>query len=74
MKARPPKGAMKQGSGDAGTTGSNRSRHKQGMGGELFVKRFMIEHGAKRVYVGALPPRMNSKRRDICAQHVSKVQ
>jgi hypothetical protein len=25
---------MKQGSGDAGTTGRNRSRHKQGMGGE----------------------------------------
>ncbi len=29
------------------------------MGIELFVKYFFIEPGGKRVYVGALPPRMN---------------
>jgi hypothetical protein len=50
---------MKHASGGVGTTSRNRRRHKQRMGGELFVKHFMIEPGTKRVYVGALPPRMN---------------
>jgi hypothetical protein len=37
----------------------NRRRHRQRMGIELFVKHFLIEPGGKRVYVGALPRRMN---------------
>jgi hypothetical protein len=65
---------MKQASGGVGTMSRNGWRHEKRMGGELFVKHFMIESGTKRVYVGALPPRMNSKRRDICAQDASKAQ